>query len=250
MRIRRAMTLAAAGACAVLCVGGSGSPAMASAVAPHYYIELGGTGASAPAPLCTTSYLSANLFLNGGIAVPVCYPASAGPVENGQGGLDLGAPSYDQSAAEGYQNLLNAVESTYHAHTDARLTIVGYSQGAQAADLVLQTIANGGTDIPRLQVDGMLYADPMQPGTGVGAVVPKGTSVLGLTSPGAGPVSFNGIPVARFCIHTDGICDATTLLSPLGYITEHPKYPEPGNIMTQTIAHDGADGIFWYPVQT
>ncbi|MEU9121729.1 PE-PPE domain-containing protein [Streptomyces sp. NPDC048506] len=211
----------------------------------HYYIEIGGTSNQADAPECTTSYREANKLLEPGSWVPVCYPASAGPWENGHGIPDLTTPSYDASVNEGYRNLLAAAEDTHRQHPDARLTIVGYSQGAQAADELLQRIANNETSIPREQVNGMLYADPMQPGTGIWARVPKGVGALGFTSAGAGPEEFPGVPVARYCIRTDGICDATSIESPGGYLIQHPKYPQPGDVMTQTITHDGANGIFW-----
>ncbi|UJB40446.1 cutinase family protein [Streptomyces sp. A1-5] len=212
----------------------------------HYYLEVGGTGSAAPSPDCTSTYAFANKHLNGGIPVPVCYPASAGPWLNGQNAPDVNAPSYDASVREGYRNLLAAAEETHRRDPNARFTIVGYSQGAQVADQVLQTIAAGGTDIPRSQVNGMLYADPMQPGTGVWSRVPKGWSALGFTSTGAGLTKFDGVPVQRFCIRTDLACDATSLQSIPGFLKQHPKYWQDGNIMTQTIGQDGGDGITWY----
>lgn len=229
----------------------------ATAVAPtvaqadsvhHYYIELGGTGSNADAPTCTTTYYYANQHLDGGIAVPVCYPASAGPWLNGNNTPDLTAPSYDSSVGQGYQNLLAAAEDTYHDDPGARFTIVGYSQGAQAADQVLETIANGGTDIPASQVEGKLYADPRQPDTGLWAKVPEGLGLLGFTSTGPGPTEFSGIPVARYCIHNDLACDATSLDAAYQFfLTDtHRRYANDGDIMTQTIAQDGTDGTFWY----
>ncbi|WP_241777551.1 PE-PPE domain-containing protein [Streptomyces sp. CT34] len=222
------------------------APAVAQADSiDHYYIEIGGTTGAADQPECTTNYRAANQKLQPGSWVPVCYPASAGPWENGRGGvLDLNAPSYDDSVNQGYHNLLAKIEDTHRDHPDARLTVVGYSQGAQAADQVLQTIANGATDIPRSQVNGMLYADPMQPGTGFTAQIPKGVGLPGFTSPGAGPAEFNGIPVARYCIHGDPVCDASLVNAP-GYFTLHGTYPLDGNVMTQTIADDGHDGVQW-----
>ncbi len=240
---------------AIRAVGAAAAMVAVTALAPtvahadparHYYLEVGGTGSAAPAPDCTSSYTFANKHLNGGIPVPVCYPASAGPWLNGHNVPDLTAPNFDASAREGYRNLLAAAEDTHRRDPDARLTIVGYSQGAQVADQVLQTIAGGGTGIPRSQVNGMLYADPMQPGTGIWAQLPKGWSALGFTSPGAGPAKLDGIPVQRFCIRTDGVCDATSLTSVSGFLTQHPKYWQDGNIMTKTIGNDGGEGIVWY----
>lgn len=243
---RRARIIAAA---AVITAATAIAPAAAQAEpAHHYYIELGGTGSNADAPVCTGTYYYANQHLDGGIAVPVCYPASAGPWLNGHNTPDLTAPSYDSSVGQGYRNLLAAAENTYHNDPGARFTIVGYSQGAQAADQVLETIADGGTDIPKAQVEGKLYADPKQPGTGLWAKVPKGIGALGFTSTGAGPTEFSGIPVARYCIHNDMACDATSLTSAYDFfLTDtHRRYANDGNIMTQTIADSGVDGIFWY----
>ena len=88
----------------------------------------------------------------------------------------------------------------------------------------------------------------MQPGTGFWHLLPRGIWLpLVAPSPGTGPVSFPGMHVRRFCIHTDGICDATSLASVPGFLKEHPRYQLPGNVMPDTIAHDGGDGIVWYP---
>lgn len=235
-------------------------PAAAHAAdAEHYYIEIGGTGATAPTagcPTTTSSYNVGNETLPpGSTAILVCYPATAGPFIGTSGPLldgltphpdALTAPNYDTSVRKGYDEALRVAKQTHTDHPDATITITGYSQGAQAADQVLQTIANGGTGIPRSQVDGMLYADPMQPGTGLATVIPKGWGIPGnFTSAGAGPAEFNGIPVARYCIHGDPICEAS-LLNASGYIERHPLYVQPGNVIAQTLATEhGGDGIKW-----
>ncbi|MFE2075687.1 cutinase family protein [Streptomyces misionensis] len=220
----------------------------------HYYLELGGTGAALPAPRCTYSYQYANQALTAdrnNIVVGVCYPASAGPWEAGNGKTPgFGSPSYDDSERQGYRNLLSTAERIHRADPHARYTIVGYSQGAQAADEVLQAIAERRTGIPAARVDGMLYADPRQPRTGLEAVVPRGLSVFGFTSRGPGPADFAGIPVARFCIRTDGVCDATTPLAFPGFLQQHPRYQRPGGIMSLTLAHAGENGTFWYPADS
>lgn len=230
-------------------------PAAAHAAdAGHYYIQVGGTGETPPAPHCTYSYDAANAALQlGDSAIPVCYPATAGPFIGPNGPLleglqpnpdALTAPSYDSSVQQGYQEALRVAKETHRAHPDAHLTITGYSQGAQVADEVLQTIAAGGTGIPLSQVDGKLYADPMQPGTGVTANIPRGWGVPGFTSPGAGPTDFNGIPVTRYCIQGDPVCDASLLNAP-GYFTLHGNYPAPGNVIAQTLADAPGNGIQW-----
>ncbi|MFJ8695102.1 PE-PPE domain-containing protein [Streptomyces roseolilacinus] len=241
----RTVALAAAMAAAAALVPG----AARADEAPHrYYIEIGGTGSAADAPDCTTTYGYANRHLDGGTPVPVCYPASAGPWLNGRNTPDLTAPSYDSSVAQGYTNLLAAVEETHRKDPTARLTIVGYSQGAQAADAVLEAIAAGATGVPRELVNGMLYADPKQPGTGMWAKVPRGVGALGFTSAGPGPEKFPGVPVARFCIRGDLACDATTPVAALDFLLTdtHRRYFLDGNVMTRTITQEGLDGIFWY----
>lgn len=271
--------LIAAGTAVLSLAAGASAASADDTPADHYYIEVGGTGAGEPAPQCTLpdysthSYNNANPTLNGGIAVPVCYPASFGPAESGTGQwVSPGSPTYDDSVARGVRNALQAAEDKYHADPGARITITGYSQGAQVADEVLQTIANGGTDIPKSQVDGMLYADPLQPGTGLESVAPKGVGVPGVaTSAGPGPVDFPGIPVERYCIHTDPVCDFTalgpdainsvlnsknplsTLLTDVGqhtlYPAPDPQNPQLGNIIAKTLANDGGNGTTWYPPQ-
>lgn len=241
-----------AAVCAVvlaLASGLSSTGACANSV-KHYYIEIGGTGSVEPAQ-CTRNFGFANQALAGNpsaVVVQVCYPASAGPFQAGNGTIPgFGAASYDDSVRQGYDNLLATVESTYNTDPDARYTIVGYSQGAQAADEVLQTIAEHRTGIPTSSVEGKLYADPRQPGTGSWSVVPQGWGAFGFTSTGPGPVDFAGIPVARYCIHTDLACDATSLISIPGLLTQHPRYLREGGIAFATLAVDGQNGNFWYP---
>lgn len=229
-----------------------------AADAEHYYIQIGGTGPTKARPGCATatdSYDRANQALNlGASAVPVCYPASAGPLIGPHGSLidealrfnpdALTAPTYDASVEKGYKAALDKALETHKNHPAARLTITGYSQGAQIADRVLQTIAAGGTGIPRSQVDGVLYADPMQPDTGLGAHFPKGLGIPGVaTLPGAGPVDFNGIPVSRYCITADPVCDLRSPLNAPNYFTLHGKYPE--FVIPQTLADHGQHGVHW-----
>lgn len=245
---RRARTAALTAAVAVAAATLTPAVAHADAAPHHYYVELGGTGSAADAPGCTRTYGYANQHLDGGTPVPVCYPAAAGPWLNGRNRPDPFAPSYDSSVVQGYRNLLAAAEETHREDPSARLTIVGYSQGAQAADAVLQTIAAGGTGIPRDLVNGMLYADPKQPGTGMWARVPRGVGAFGFTSAGPGPEEFPGVPVARFCIRGDLACNATTPGAAFDFfLTDtHRRYFQDGNVMTRTIAEEGLDGVFWY----
>ncbi|MDI3389948.1 PE-PPE domain-containing protein [Streptomyces sp. B-S-A8] len=221
----------------------------------RYYIQIGGTGATPGAPHCTYSYDAANAKHQlGDRAIPVCYPASAGPFIGPGGPLvddkgvhpeALTAPTYDASVRKGIEEGLRVAEETHQKHPEAQLTIAGYSQGAHAADEILQKIARGETSIPRELVTGKLYADPMQPGTGLGAQAPRGFGIPGFfTAPGAGPTDFNGIPVTRYCINGDPICDASLLNAP-GYYFKHGNYPKPGNVIEQTLTQESAPGIQW-----
>ncbi|WP_306320535.1 MULTISPECIES: cutinase family protein [unclassified Streptomyces] len=229
-----------------------------TAGAEHYYIEIGGTGPTTNKDGCpntTSSYDAANqAFGLGAAAIKVCYPASAGPLIGPSGGLvepsgkvnpeALTSPTYDASVQLGIERGLKAAQDTHNAHPDAQLTITGYSQGAQAADEVLQKIAKGNTGIPRSQVDGMLYADPMQPDTGFGARVPKGLGIPGVASaPGAGPANFEGIPVRRFCIVGDPVCDLRSLTNAPGYFNIHWKYPE--SAIPKSLTRTGGNGVEW-----
>lgn len=95
------------------------------------------------------------------------------------------APSFGDSVNQGYWNAKAALENAYRADPTATFTIAGYSQGAWVGDLLLQTIANNGTEVPRDRVDGMLYSDPMQPGTGFWRLVPQGSSSRSWRTPPA-----------------------------------------------------------------
>lgn len=239
--------LVVAAAFTVTVAAGVTAAGVAYADSAHYYVEIGGTGSTVAEPECTSTYRSANQHLDGGIAVPVCYPASFGPFIGSDNAQPApGAPAYNDSVKQGYDNLLKAVTDTHHNDPSAQITIVGYSQGADVADRVLETIAGGQTDIPLELVSGKLYADPRQPETGIWAKVPKDVGVPGVTSPGAGPTDFAAIPVERHCVHKDGICDATSIESIPGYFTVHPVYPQAGGIMDQTIAQPAVNGVVWH----
>lgn len=202
----------------------------------HYFIEIGGT-CDGPA----NGYNHANGNLQGGEAVKVGYPATAPPAC----GVPMVAPSYDDSVRAGHIEANRRLQETYDRDPGGRFTIVGYSQGAHVANLVLNDIADGVVNVPKDQVNGKLYADPMQPVTGLGAVVPVGASAFGFTSPGPGRADFAGIPVQRFCIPTDGVCDFTSPEAAGGYIIQHPRYP--GEFMWDTLAAEVTEPVTWLP---
>ncbi|HJQ48747.1 MAG TPA: PE-PPE domain-containing protein [Amycolatopsis sp.] len=228
--MKTARLAAAAGAMLAMTLG---APAIAQAATAaqqeHYYIEIGGTWDPD-----AHNYDLANQSLNG-IGVPVHYAASPGP---GIPGRQL---SYDESVHEGWLHASAVLRQTHRDHPGAHLTVVGYSQGAHVANLVLNDVADGVIDIPKSQVDGKLYADPMQPETSIGAIVPKGMSAFGFTSPGPGRADFGGFPVQRYCINTDGVCDfASGPQAPGGYIAQHPCYPryEIPATLAQPVVHE------------
>ncbi|ADD40190.1 PE-PPE domain-containing protein [Stackebrandtia nassauensis] len=221
---------------------------VAQADAPqHYYVEIGGTGSSLNAPDCTKTYGFANQNLGGAVAVPICYPASFGPLQGGDGTIPApNAPRYDESVKQGVEETLKQIGDIHRNDPAATITVVGYSQGADVGDRVLEKIANGETEIPAEIMSGKLYADPRQPDTGIWAKVPAGTSIEGITSPGAGPVEFPGMTVERHCIAKDGVCDATSLDSFRGYFQDHPKYPAEGGIIPSTITAAPNNEVVWH----
>jgi PE-PPE domain len=246
---RRLKAVLAAAALAL--TGAAITPTAAAHAEPAhtYYIEIGGTGSSTDAPTCTTTFLSANQHLDPHDVVPVCYPASGGPFVGSHNEMPAPfATGFGDSADQGYRNALVALENTYRADPAAHFTIAGYSQGAWVADLLLQSVSANGTAVPRSQVDGMLYSDPMQPDTGLWHLAPKGTLIPFVAySPGTGPQDFPGVPVRRFCIKTDGVCDATTLDAVGGLVAQHPRYFQPGSIIETTLRDHGGSGTTWYP---
>lgn len=243
---KRTVAAAVATAAAALAVVTGVQVAQADATT-RYYVEIGGTGASAAAPDCTRTYGYANQHLGDGIAVPICYPASFGPLQGGDGSIPApNAPRYDDSVKQGVEETLRKIGEIHRDDPGARITVVGYSQGADVGDRVLEKIAGGETDIPAEIMSGKLYADPRQPDTGIWAKIPAGTSIEGITSPGAGPAEFPGMQVERHCITKDGVCDATSLDSFRGYFQDHPKYPAENGIIPSTITADAANGVVWH----
>ena len=217
--MKTARLAAAAGAMLAMTLG---APALAQAAPQeHYYIEIGGTWD----PDASQNYALANKNLAPGQAVPVSYPASPGP------GLPGGLPSYNDSVHQGWINAGAKLRETYAKHPGAHFTVVGYSQGAHVANLVLNDVADGRINIPKSQVDGKLYADPMQPGTSIGALVPPGPSAFGFTSPGrwccspsrmdcSSPAS---TPTA--CVTSPPACRRPAATSPSTPATRAPRFP-------------------------
>ncbi|HZE37606.1 MAG TPA: PE-PPE domain-containing protein [Stackebrandtia sp.] len=215
--------------------------------ASHYYVEIGGTGAALAQPDCTKTFGFANDNLAGGKPVKICYPASFGPLQAGDGSIPgPGAPSYEDSVKQGVDATMKAIEDIHANEPDATITVAGYSQGADVGDRVLERIAGGKTDIPAELMSGKLYADPRQPDTGIWAKVPAGTNIAGIVSPGPAPAELPGIPVERHCIHSDGVCDATSLDSFKGFFEQHPKYPADDGIIESTISSEAQNQVFWH----
>lgn len=224
--MKRSTRLTAIGAAvAALAAGAIGWSSLAQAEAgQRHFILVGGTCDGA------ANYYN-GIDLRGGVPHKVQYSAAGNPFQCPQ------LKTFDDSVAEGHRNARAELEKAYLGDPGGQFVVVGYSQGAQVANLVLNDVADGKTAVPKSQVSGSLYGDPMHPGTGIWTVIPKGTSIGGYTSPGPGRTNFGGVAVERYCIETDGICHANTIEAPGGYFVQHPCYG--AKIMPETLP----DGI-------
>lgn len=197
----------------------------------RYFVLIGGT--------CDPDGNAYNgIDLRGGVPLKVHYPAAGNP------SCSPVATSYDTSVREGHRNARAVLERAYADDPGGQFVVVGYSQGAHVANLLLEDVADGRIGVPKGQVGGSLYGDPMHPVTGIGAIVPKGTGAFGFTSPGPGRTDFGGMPVERYCIETDGVCHFNTIEAPGGYFVQHPCYP--AKVMPETLANEVLPGDHWW----
>ncbi|TQL66691.1 PE-PPE domain-containing protein [Nocardioides albertanoniae] len=215
------------------------APPASAANGTTYYVLIGGT-CDGPANVYRDEWL------RGGIPLRVDYPAG------GQGTSCPDQTPMNESVQIGRRNAIDLIRANYSP--DSTFVVVGYSQGAIVANLVLNDLADGqvpGVDKSRFQAK--LYADPMQPagpaGAGIGAVVPAGSGVpfTGWVSPGAGRSDFGGIPYIRYCIETDGICnfDAPLGAGLGGYFAQHWCYQWDRPTDHRSIMGDSiADGVY------
>jgi PE-PPE domain len=123
------------------------------------------------------------------------YPGKLG-LYNG-----LGAPSGDQSIADGQQAIAQQIQyQTTQGNTP--ITVVGYSEGAVAASHEVSALG------PSNNVSFVLIADPERPNGGILARLPAGTYIplLGIT--GGNATSSTGAPVVMVTQQYDGIADA------------------------------------------
>ncbi|AHH95717.1 hypothetical protein KALB_2349 [Kutzneria albida DSM 43870] len=208
---------------------------LAHAEPGHYYVLIGGT--------CDgNATVFNNDWVRGGIPRVVHYPAGAAGLPN------CDQTPMDQSVARGHDVARQVVQDAYNENPDAPITVVGYSQGAIVANLVLNDIADGNLPVNKDRISAKLFGDPMQPDPrGISAAIPQGTGAPspfgGYVSFGPGRTDFNGIPFIRYCIQTDGICNFDTLEAPGGYFAQHWCYqwnrPTDGrSIMGDTIADE------------
>lgn len=185
----------------------------AQAAPPKFYVTIPGTCDGGN----VVNYRGVDF--RGGIERKVRYPASVPGV--------CGDVPYQQSVDIGVVNARGVLEQAHRDNPFAQIVLVGYSQGAEVASLLMEQIADGRTYVPPYRVEAKLYADPMQPGTGLGAVFPKGVGVpvINFISPGPGRGSYNGIRFIRYCIETDGVCDNRSPFESLGgYFAQHQCY--------------------------
>ncbi|MDN5893264.1 MAG: PE-PPE domain-containing protein [Nocardioides sp.] len=184
----------------------------------HYYVLIPGSCDSAGQAY--DDVIRNQIEPQGSIALKVHYVASAPP-------LPCSNVGYQESVNQGHAEAARVIEEAHRNDPSGHFTVVGYSQGAQVANLLLEQIADGKSSVPKGQVDAKIYADPMQPGTGIGARFPKGMAIPygGYVAPGQGRTDFNGIPFLRYCIETDGVCDTRDILqAPGGYAAQHGCY--------------------------
>lgn len=211
--VRRVLTGAAAVGAVAGSVGlGTAAPAHAAAT---YYLVIGGT--------CDGTSQGLSRELPVGNKILVNYPANA---PGDFACTQALTPSYTDSVNIGHTNAKSTLEAAYRRDPGGHYVVVGYSQGAQVANLLLNDIADG-RSIPAGQVSAKLYGDPMTPGTGIGAVIPKGWGVPfgGYISPGAGRTNFGPISFVRYCITDDGVCDDRNPFTAVGgYFAQHFCY--------------------------
>lgn len=211
----------------------------AQAQEAHYYILIGGTCDS-------NATVYNNTWLRGGIRRVVHYPAGTA------GSPNCDPTPMDQSVAQGHEEAKRVVRTAYSESPGALFTIVGYSQGAIVANMLLNDIADENLGVNKSQFTAKLFADPMQPvgppGRGISAVIPAGSGTPspfgGYVSYGPGRMGFNGVPFIRYCIETDGTCHFDTVEMADGYFAQHQCYqwprPDGRSIMGDTIA----DGVY------
>lgn len=237
-KLRSAATVGAAVVALVAGLLGATS-STAQAQPTRYYILIGGT--------CDgTGAKYDDAWLRGGIKRIVHYPAGALGLPG-----ECGRTPMDQSVAQGYEEAKVVVRNAYRENPGALFTIVGYSQGAIVANMVLNDIADENLRVDKSRFTAKLFADPMQPvgppGRGASAVVPPGAGAPspfgGYVSYGPGRMEFNGIPFIRYCIETDGVCDFDDPEAGIGYFAQHQCYWWPrsdgGSIMGDIIADHG-----------
>lgn len=185
-----------------------------AAAGQQYYVLIAGS--------CDTTgavFDHPGIDYRGGVKLKVAYPATAPGA--------CGTLPYVDSVEAGHRNAVAVIEEAHRADPDGQFVVVGFSQGAQVANLLLEDIADGLTSVPPSQVDAKLYGDPMQPGTGIGALIPEGFAVPfgGYVSPGQGRTDLGEIDFLRYCIETDGVCDNRSPLESIGgYFAQHPCY--------------------------
>ncbi|GED97292.1 cutinase family protein [Gordonia crocea] len=168
----------------------------------------------------------------------------------------LGGVGYDKDAQLGKTATIEAVkEYRSKCGEDAKVTIIGYSQGARIAGDALSDIGNGRADgVSAENVEGVLYSDPRQEGIsgffGRGIELSFLGVIPGITMSGSREGGFGVLNdhVTSLCSQGDGICYlADPLKDPLGaldslvgYALKHGDYPLKGWMADESWAVDGA----------
>ena len=121
------------------------------------------------------------------------YPGTLGLIDG------LGAPTGDQSVADGQQGIAARLPDPSSSDT---VTVVAFSEGAVAASHEISALG------PSDNVNFVLAGNPERPNGGILARFPAGTyiPILGIT--GGNATSATGAPVVMVTQQYDGIADA------------------------------------------
>lgn len=127
-------------------------------------------------------------------------------------------PALDGAVKGGVETELNAVRAFHGQCPDAKITLVGYSEGALVAGGTVEHLERT-NEVPNHLVNAVLYGDPRRPKapSGVagmaGGVETNLPTFLGGMSM-VGPHRFAGkIPVSEVCNENDGICNSPNIIT-------------------------------------
>ncbi|MFC5286715.1 cutinase family protein [Actinokineospora guangxiensis] len=207
---RRAMTLVAMMATAMVAGGAPATAAQAQACAGTAVFQTDGYGNGETLANWNRSRFNAAPPAGWQI-VQVPYYAGVFPI------VDRNA--LDASVAEGTAKLEQAVTSYHRACPGTRLVLAGYSEGAVVAGDVLERFARTSV-VPHHLLNGVLYGNPRRDfGYGGAGGVAGGietnvpTILPGVTMKGG--QRYGSLAVRNICNENDGICNSTNMITNL-----------------------------------